>query len=71
MRKTKTVYSFHYATRAYVGTEIAEESPLEPGVWHIPANATDIEPPVAPPGKVAVFGTDRWLLVPAESVPKV
>lgn len=67
--KAKQVYSFHYATREYIGIEHADESPLEPGVWHIPANATEIEPPVAPDGKVAVFGTTEWLLVPRETVP--
>lgn len=71
MSKTKQVYSFHPETREYMGPEVADESPLEPGVWLIPANATEIEPPVVPAGKAAVFGTDRWLLVPRETVPRV
>lgn len=62
MPKTKTVYSFHPETREYLGTEVADESPLEPGVWLIPANATESAPPVIPEGYVALFATDYWVL---------
>lgn len=62
MPKTKTVYSFHPETREYLGTEVADESPLEPGVWLIPANATETAPPVIPEGHVAMFATDYWVL---------
>jgi hypothetical protein len=41
---TKTVYQYD-ATGAYVGTTDADESPLEPGVWLLPARTTETEPP--------------------------
>ena len=39
----------------FVGTTIADESPLEPGIYLIPSNALDVEPPVIPAGHTA-----RW-----------
>lgn len=39
------VYSFHPSTGFYVGTTIADESPLEPGVWLMPAHTTETRPP--------------------------
>ena len=30
------------------GVTVAFESPLEPGVWHIPRGATEMEPPLPP-----------------------
>lgn len=39
----------------YVGPVVADESPLEPGVFLIPGGAVDVEPPMIPEGKVA-----RW-----------
>jgi hypothetical protein len=35
----------------FVGITIADESPLEPGVFLIPGNAVDAEPPVVPEGQ--------------------
>lgn len=40
----------------FLGTSIAYESPLEPGVFHIPANAIDVKPPTVPANKRA-----RWM----------
>lgn len=37
----------------FVGTTLADESPLEPGVFLIPGGAVDVEPPVVPDGKFA------------------
>jgi hypothetical protein len=59
---TKEVYRFHPATRIYLGADLADESPLEPGVWLVPANATEIQPPEIPPGFVAKFATNYWAL---------
>jgi len=39
----------------YVGAVEADESPREPGVFHIPGGAIDVPPPVVPGGKFA-----RW-----------
>ena len=40
MSNTKTVWKSRDASEV-----IANESPLEEGVWHIPAGATEVEPP--------------------------
>lgn len=44
----------------FIGTETAQESPLEPGVYLIPANATDIPAPTVEAGKVARFLNGTW-----------
>ena len=48
----------------YVGPTPRQPSPLEPGVWLIPAMATTIEPPKAD-GKIAKFSIEsqEWCLV--------
>ena len=40
------VYSYNDETCEYIGTTIAFESPLEPGVYHHPACTTTIKPPI-------------------------
>lgn len=42
--KTKTVYQYDVAGR-YLGEAEADESPLEPGVYHLPARTTEQAPP--------------------------
>jgi hypothetical protein len=39
----------------FVGVTVADESPLEPGVFLIPGGAIDVDPPSIPKNKVA-----RW-----------
>lgn len=55
------VYNYDEHTFEYVNASIADESPLEPGVYHIPAHATDIAPPEDVPGKVRVFTGNGWV----------
>lgn len=43
------------AAGRFIGSTVADESPLEPGVFHIPGGAVDVPPPVVPGGKFA-----RW-----------
>lgn len=57
---------FHYkaVTKEFVGSSSAFESPLEPGVYLVPAHATTIEPPTdIPTNNVAVFNDNKWELV--------
>lgn len=49
---TKPAYQYDFAG-LYAGETVADESPLEPGVYHIPARCT-LTPP--PPD----FPADKW-----------
>ena len=53
------VYNYDYKGR-FLGYEEADESPLEPGVYLIPGQATNIEPPIFEKGFMAVFSGDAW-----------
>ncbi len=59
---TKTVYQLG-ADGAYAGPAIAYESPLEPGIFHLPAGCVDLAPPAQEAGKAAVWTGDAWSLV--------
>lgn len=48
---TKTVYQYDLAGM-YVGQTEADESPLEPGVFHIPARCVEVSPPE--------FSREQW-----------
>lgn len=60
---TKTVYNYNRDTGEYLGPETAHESPMEPGVYLLPAHSTEAEPPEADDGHVAVFADGTWTLV--------
>jgi len=52
----------------FTGPVIADESPLEPGVYLIPGGAIDVPPPTVPVGKVALRQGSSWVFVlPPES----
>lgn len=57
----KTVYQTD-STGLYVGETEADESPLEPGVFHIPAGCTETAPPAAQSGKRRRLVNGVWLL---------
>ncbi|WP_143314802.1 hypothetical protein [Clostridium sp. HBUAS56017] len=71
---------YNYNSEGYfVGASEAAESPLEEGVYLIPANATTIEPPVADKGFIQFFDGITWAVKPipveekksgSEEVPK-
>lgn len=50
----------------FAGLTVADESPLEPGVFHLPAGAIDEEVPEVPEGKRAKW-TGRWVF---EDIPQ-
>lgn len=56
----KNAYSFHPVTGVFIGVDFAQESPLEPGVFLLPAGATFIEPPQVPEGKQAIWAGSSW-----------
>ena len=44
----------------YLSEDVADPSPLEPGAYLIPANATTVNPPVYNEGFIAVFNGEGW-----------
>jgi len=49
------IYHYHPATGEYLGDGTADESPLEPGAYLVPAHATTTAPPTSMAGKVRVW----------------
>lgn len=49
------VYTYNPITGDLVGTSMAEESPLEPGVLLMPAHSTSVSPPEFDPEKEIVY----------------
>jgi hypothetical protein len=58
------IFHYHPKTGEYLGEGLADESPLEPGVWLIPAQAVDVEPPQAGNGERVVWAGDGWQVEP-------
>ena len=58
------IYNYDPTTREYLGKGLADESPLEPGVYLIPANATATPAPALNHGEAAIFDGDNWRVVP-------
>lgn len=56
------IFHYHPTTGEFIETSMADESPLEPGVFAVPAHATEIEPPPPKAGFVAVFDKVSWKL---------
>ncbi len=54
------IYHYHPTTKEYMGEGTADESPLEPGVYLVPAHATTTAPPTAMSGKIRVW-RGEWL----------
>jgi len=57
------IYNYHPEYKHFIGVSIADESPLEPGVWLIPAQATDIEPPTCDSNQIQIFNGTFWDIV--------
>jgi len=54
------IYNYDGTTGEYLFTSLADMSPLEKGVYLIPANATTVAPPAAQVGYARVFGGSTW-----------
>lgn len=54
------IYHYSPETRLYLDNSVANESPLEPGVYLVPAYATSVAPPHVDNSKQAFWRDDRW-----------
>ena len=54
------IYHYDHVTGEFLGAGSADPSPLEPDVYLIPANATDIAPPECGAGERSVFRAAAW-----------
>lgn len=63
------IYNYDQKTGLYIGESVADESPLEPGEYLIPAHATSVAPPdEIPMGHALFFRGEQWNV---EWVPEV
>lgn len=59
---TKIVYQTNHLG-LYIGPVEAEESPLDPGVYHIPGGCVEMPPPQVPEFKAACWNGKNWQLL--------
>lgn len=58
------IYNFHSKSGVFLGSSDADESPLEPGVFLVPANATVNAPPAVADGQQALWRDGAWIVEP-------
>lgn len=58
------IYNYHPVTSEFVSQGLADEDPLTPDNWLIPANATTMQPPSIQEKQVAVFLGGEWVVKP-------
>lgn len=63
------IYHYHPETGVLIGQSQADPSPLEPGVWLIPAYATTDQPPVPGEGEYVVRINGIWETQPIPDPP--
>ena len=59
---SKTVYQTDHLG-IYVGTAVADLSPLEADVWLLPAGCVEVAPPAIPQYKAALWDGEGWQLI--------
>lgn len=57
------IYNYHPEYKIYIGSSDADESPLEPGVFLIPAYATELEPPTCTESEIQIFDENSWVII--------
>lgn len=55
------IYNYNEITGEYIGTGEAKESPREPGIFLIPANAVGVAPMTVAENEVAVWDGTKWI----------
>lgn len=63
------IYNYHPQTGRFLQSSEADPSPLEEGVYLIPAHATEIQPPIVEAGEYVVFVGDTWQVM-KEPIPE-
>ena len=54
------IYNYHQELKYFIGEDDAFESPLEPGIFLIPAHATGIKPPQCGLRQIQIFNGTSW-----------
>lgn len=57
------IYNYNPDNGYFTNESVADESPLEPGVFLLPAHSTTVEPPATEENQVACFDGNSWSLV--------
>lgn len=67
------IYHYNAGSGEYLGEGRADESPLEPGIFLIPAHATTVAPPAEVAGKTRHFEAGAWVqrVIPPPPAPPV
>lgn len=63
-------YSYNEVTGQYTGSDEADESPLEPGVFLLPAYSTATEPPAPQEGFIRTWNGSAWTQVAVPPAPE-
>ena len=58
------IYNYNPVTGEYISEGLADGSPLEPGIYLVPAYATEIQPPETGDNEVACFENESWIVKP-------
>ena len=67
--KVKYAYTFNTAGM-FISRVLADKSPLEEDVYLLPANATLVEPPECPEGKIPRWNGSSWRIVTNRLMPE-
>ena len=59
---SQVIYHYDPATGDFTGADMARESPMEPGVFLVPANATTEEPPLCQADQRPVYIDGGWVI---------
>ena len=57
------IYNYHPDYKYFYSESEADPSPLEPGVFLIPAHATDIKPPTCESNQIQIFNETSWDII--------
>ena len=57
------IYNYHPDYKYFYLESEADPSPLQPGVFLIPAHATDIEPPTCESNQIQIFNGTSWNII--------